>query len=459
MHPALVRKVLYPAYRALRRDRVLAYLEEMRRIQIAPPEEIRRFRWEKLRTLLDYAGRHVPYYRDLFKRMGIAAEAIRTETDFAELPLLRKHDILGDPEAFISEAYPRGRLSPDSTGGSTGENLYFNVGREAREAASANAIRMNEWIGIEIGDRIAYLWGTPIDVEKSRRLATALKIWLSNQMILSAYRMDESSVAQYVRRLRRFKPHMLASYPSALAHFARAVQDAGMAVPRPKALLLSGETLYNWQRDIVQEVFGSHAYDHYGCREFGPVARECKAGKGLHIACERVFVEVIPSDLADDSGAAGEIVITDLDNRGMPFIRYAIEDFGSITWEKCTCGLSLPRLTSTIGRTFDVVRAPNGNALGGTFWTILLRQRKGIERFQVIQDGLDEITIAIRPTADFTDDTRNFILAKVREACGPGMRVRFELKPDLETTPAGKHRFVISRLKAPAEGGGATPEV
>ena len=139
MHPALVRRILYPAYRALRHDRVLAYLEEMRRIQVAEPEDIRRFRWEKLRTLLDYAARNVPYYRDLFKRMGVAPEAIRTETDFAALPLLRKRDILRDPEAFVSEVYPRSRLSRDSTGGSTGENLFFSVGREARQAASANA--------------------------------------------------------------------------------------------------------------------------------------------------------------------------------------------------------------------------------------------------------------------------------------------------------------------------------
>ena len=452
MHPALVRRILYPAYRALRHDRVLAYLEEMRRIQVAEPEDIRRFRWEKLRTLLDYAARNVPYYRDLFKRMGVAPEAIRTETDFAALPLLRKRDILRDPEAFVSEVYPRSRLSRDSTGGSTGENLFFSVGREARQAASANAIRMNEWIGIGIGDKIAYLWGTPIDAERLRRLPTALKIWLSNHMILSAYRMDKSSVAEYVRRLKRFKPDLLASYPSALAYFARAVQEADMAVPHPSAVLLSGETLYDWQRDTVEDVFGARAYDHYGCREFGAVARECRVGKGLHIACERVFVEVVASDLPGDGGATGEIVITDLDNIGMPFIRYAIEDFGSITWEKCGCGLNLPRLTSTIGRTFDVVRAPNGNALGGTFWTILLRQRKGVERFQVIQEKLEEITIAIRPTADFTDDTRNFILAKVREGCGPDMRVRFELKPDLETTPSGKHRFVISRLRARADG-------
>jgi phenylacetate-CoA ligase len=141
----------------------------------------------------------------------------------------------------------------------------------------------------------------------------------------------------------------------------------------------------------------------------------------------------------------------------MPFIRYAIGDMGSITWDRCTCGLCLPRLKTTIGRTFDVVRAPNGNALGGTFWTILLRSRKGVERFQVIQEELDRITIVIAPTADFSDETRRYILDRVRKACGPTMRVRFELRPDLELTPTGKHRFVISKLRA-REGGSTTAD-
>jgi phenylacetate-CoA ligase len=222
--------------------------------------------------------------------------------------------------------------------------------------------------------------------------------------------------------------------------------DEGLNDIKPKVVLLSGETLYEWQREIIGKAFGVEPYDHYGCREFGSIARECRARQGLHIACERVLLEVASSEKAGSDDEVGELLVTDLDSFGMPFIRYAIEDMGAITWERCECGLGLPRLKSTIGRTFDVVRAPNGNYLGGTFWTILLRKKKGIERFQVIQEELDRITLAIAPTGEFSDDTRRYILDKVREACGSDMRVRFELKPDLASTPTGKHRFVISKL-------------
>lgn len=446
MHPAIVRTIIYPIYRALKRDKVLFYLDEMRRVQHLDPGDIRRYQWGKLRKILDHASKRVPYYRDMFEELGLRAEDIRGEEDLRRLPVLRKSNILANPEAFIAENYPRDHLDPDSTGGSTGEILYFFVGRDANQARRANTIRMNEWNGIGIGDKTAMLWGTAFDMARVGKIRSAVKSWLSNQVMLSAYRMGESSMETYIERLKRFKPDLLIGYPSAMTHFAQSILGSGVESIRPRAVVLSGETLFDWQREVITQAFGTDPYDHYGCREFGGIARECEARQGLHIACERVVLEVIPTEEAGLDDGVGELLVTDLDSFGMPFIRYAIEDMGAITWDKCSCGLGLPRLVRTIGRTFDVVRAPNGNSLGGTFWTILLRKKKGVERFQVIQDKLDSITIAVKPTGEFSDRTRQYILDKVRDACGPDMKVRFEIKPDLETTASGKFRFVISRL-------------
>ena len=121
MDRSLVRKVLYPAYRALKRDSVLTRLAEMRRVQAMEPDAIREYQWEKLRTILTYAAKHVPYYRDMFDRLGAAPEDIKCETDLGMLPIVRKRDIRANPEAFVSDCYPGKHLTQDSTGGSTGE--------------------------------------------------------------------------------------------------------------------------------------------------------------------------------------------------------------------------------------------------------------------------------------------------------------------------------------------------
>jgi phenylacetate-CoA ligase len=446
MNPLLVRKILFPVYRSLKRDNVLGYVAEMRSVQALDPDQVREYQWRKLKEMLEYASKHVPYYRGMFKSLGASPKDFRSQEDFKSLPILRKQDIRDNADALISETYPGKLLDSESTGGSTGKNLYFWVGREASEARRANTIRMNEWIDISIGDREAFLWGTAFEVGRWEKLVNAVKSRVSNRLVLSAYRMDDATLASYVERLRKYKPHVMWGYPSALTYFSQEVMAKAMDGIRPRAVVLSGETLYDWQRQVIEKAFGVKAYNHYGCREFGAIARECKMRNGLHIACERVYLEMV--EVADSANGtkATELVVTDLHSFGMPFIRYAIEDMGTITWERCRCGLGLPRLETTIGRTFDVVRAPNGNFLGGTFWTILLRKRKGIDRFQVIQEREDEITIALVPAGDFTDETRRYITEKVQEACGDKMRVRFELKPTLEATPSGKYRFVISKI-------------
>lgn len=409
-------------------------------------EQIQQYQWESVQRLITYAAQHVPYYRKLFADLGVQVRDFKQLADITALPVLRKRDIRDNFKDLQSEIYPRERLRYDSTGGSTGHNLYFYYDQASSEARRAAYVEMNEWIGIHIGDRTAYLWGTAFDASSSAKIKHWIKAQFTNELMLSAYTMDPVSVELYTRRLSQFRPRAIVSYPSALAHFAQSAKASGKTLFRPSVVVVSGETLFDWQRETIEEAFGAKVYNHYGCREFGAMARECRIRDGLHLASDRLLVEVVPAARSSSGEEISELVVTDLDNYGMPFIRYAIEDVGEITWERCACGLRLPRLRSAIGRTLDVVRAPNGNFLGGTFWTILLRKVKGVAQFQVIQDKLDSVTIAIVPTPEFSDDSRSYVLSKIREACGPGLVVHFDLKDKLETTGAGKHRFVISRI-------------
>lgn len=439
----LIRHMIYPFYRRVKRDHVLDYLHQMRIMQERDPEEIRRFQFDKLKSLLRYAAAHVPYYRKLFRDLGIDPEDFRELDDIKAIPPLHKSDINRCRRDFLSEVYPQHLLEPDSTGGSTGEILYFFVDRSSSEARRANNVRMDEWIGISVGDRTALLWGVQFGSSLRQRVKNGFRDWISNRMLLSAYRMDPRTVDYYLKRLRKFKPDLLIGYPSALTHFCESIMglDHGL---KPKAILSSGETLYDWQRETIEKALGAPVYNHYGCREFGGIARECVVRDGLHVACERVLVEI--EEKGRNTEGIGEILITDLDNKAMPFIRYAIGDLGKMTWQECQCGLKLPRLESTIGREFDVVFAPNGNCLGGTFWTILLRKKGGVKRFQVVQEALDQITIIVAPTEGFSEEVKRYVINEIRKACGELMKVNFEIKENIEMTPAGKHRFVISKL-------------
>lgn len=456
MNPFLLRKVVYPAFRALKRDRVLRYLAEMHRIQGMDPQEIREFQWNKLKRLLRYAAEHVPYYRMRFREIGLTPEDVRSPDDLAVIPILRKRDVRASYDDMVSEIYPRRHLRAGSTSGSTGESLRFRIDRGSSEASRANIVRMNEWIGIRVGDRVAQLWTVPLEIPMMRRAVNLARNWFSNTMVLSHYSLDDETLRSYLKALWRFRPDLLIAYPSTLARFSEFVKAAGAKPFRPKAIVVSAETLYEWQRGMIEEAFGAPVYNHYGSMEFIGLARECTLRRGLHIACERVLIEAVPLEGLPPDEDIRELVVTDLDNYGMPFIRYAIDDVGTITAEQCECGLGLPRLETTIGRTFDIIRAPNGNYLGGSFWTVLLRKVKGVQQFQVIQEELGEVILALVPTDEFSEESRRQIAAKVSEACGPQMRIRFDLKRSLRKAPGGKHRFVVSKIGA-SDSGHARP--
>jgi phenylacetate-CoA ligase len=444
MNPFIIRKVIYPVYRALKRDNVLAYLDEMHRVQSLDPEEIRAFQWGKMKSLLEHAAANVPYYRRMFTGLGAEPADFKSEADLRSLPVLRKAAIRENLEDLIADGYPRSHLHHDETGGSTGQNLFFYVDRASSEARRANNVRMNEWLNVRIGDRWASLWGVRFRATGRERFFISLKNRLNNTIIFSAYKMDTASLRSYLERLRRFKPAVMMGYPSALAYLSQTMLDAGLETVSPGLILVSGETLYDWQRELIEAAFSTRVYNHYGSCEFGAMARECELRNGLHFACERVLLETLP--VPDAGEGVKELIMTDLDDYGMPFIRYAIEDHGDLDWEPCDCGLKLPRLRSMLGRAYDVVRAPNGNFLGGTFWGHILKEN--VNKFQVVQDEPDRVRITIVPDGEFGENNRKYVLERVREACGPLMRVEFEIKSDIPATRSGKHRYIISNLPA-----------
>ena len=116
---------------------------------------------------------------------------------------------------------------------------------------------MNEWLGVDVGDRFAMLWGIRFRVRRSERLRTAIKDWFRNRIIFSAYKMDEESVRQYMRKLRRFKPAVIMGYPSALSHLSYTILRAGLKPFAPRLIYASGETLYEWQRSDIERAFGA----------------------------------------------------------------------------------------------------------------------------------------------------------------------------------------------------------
>jgi phenylacetate-CoA ligase len=168
----------------------------------------------------------------------------------------------------------------------------------------------------------------------------------------------------------------------------------------------------------------------------------------LIVNSDRLIVEIL-NDKGEPCtpGEQGEVVVTDLENYGMPLIRYRMGDLASWSPETVLGAQKypFPILESVDGRTLDIVHAPNGNRIGGTYWTILLRNKPGIEKFQVIQDAPDAIRILFTGEANAKPEF-DYYRHEIAERCGAELKVDFVETDQFEQPPGTKFRLIMSRL-------------
>jgi phenylacetate-coenzyme A ligase PaaK-like adenylate-forming protein len=99
---------------------VLWHLRGQAAAPFRPWPAIERDQGGRVRAMIVHAVRHVPYYRDTLRRLGLQPADFRSATDLARLPLIGREDLQRDPEAFLSTTPSRRRLVELRTGGSAG---------------------------------------------------------------------------------------------------------------------------------------------------------------------------------------------------------------------------------------------------------------------------------------------------------------------------------------------------
>src|SRR5207249_2460748 len=187
--------------------------------------------------------------------------------------------------------------------------------------------------------------------------------------------------------MERRKVKHLVGYASSLFLLSQAMRDRAIGNPGVASVLSTGGTLLPAYREAVESVFGLGVVDYYGAGGEGfHLASQCEERGAYHVHIENSVVEILCEGRPAREGETGEVVVTQLDNRAMPLIRYATQDVAVAAPQKmCACGRGLPLLASIQGRVPDIVFAPDGSALVVHFFTILFEHLSGVKQFQIYQ--------------------------------------------------------------------------
>ena len=440
------RNIIFPTYHYIKRDNLLKKINELKLNQWKSFEDNKKVQLVKLHKLLTHAYKNVPYYKNIIKKYGLENKNLYEYKNFRKLPVLTKQDIRNNIFKLKSVNFKGNVLYGNSTSGSTGEPLYFFTDKRTTIYRKAAVIVCQEWVDFYIGDKQISIWGAILDQNKAKTIRGKLHGIITGNKFLSSFDLTPKNMDKYAKIIEHYKPELLLSYPGPLEVFAEYIKKKNIHFPNIKCIITSAEELFLEQRKIIEEAFGAKVYNRYGSREMGLIAQECTEQNGLHIDMSRIFLEILDENGKRVSpGNLGEIFVTDLNNYGFPMIRYKIDDRALLSFNGCRCGRRLPIISKVEGRSLDIVKTKENKKLGGTFWTILFRSRKGIRKFQVIQENLSGITVYYIPEKDFSKESLLYYEKEIKNKCGKDFGIKFIKKDLIEKTSSGKHRIVISK--------------
>lgn len=422
----------------------LKHLRTLERTQFDAPEVIRARQLDALKAQLRHAWDTVPYYRAAWGKAGVHPSDVRDLRDLEAFPVLTKDDIRRHNRALVSSAYDIAKLRKKTTSGSTGVPLTIYCDEPAMDWKAACTIRSDEWSGYRLGQRVAKVWGNP-EYRHFGLKGRLRNYFFDRAVYLDTLDLNDARIAAFARAIRRHRPGLLFGHAHSLYLVACALKKKSLAGAagwsngdvRPNGIISTAMILHDWQRAVIEEVFGRNVTNRYGCEEVSLIASECEEHSGLHVNADSLYTEV-QSD--------GKLLVTDIVNRGMPLIRYQVGDVVVPSSRACKCGRGLPLIERVEGRDADYVVTPAGHLISGislteNFATLI----PGTAQVQIVQESITQLRIRL-VADDFGDAGRRKVAELVRDTFGDGVAHEVELVDAIPQEPSGKYRFCISKV-------------
>lgn len=395
----------------------------------------------KLKKLVAHCYANVPYYRNLMLTIGMLPEDVKDLTILRSFPILTKEQIKKHYADFtpLNESELKG-IKTSQTGGTTGNILNKRNDSETRSSIWGSYKRFYDWMGVKPGDKELTYWGGHVIKHglKAKIEGTLINL-VRNSVSFDAYDTNPITLERVSNTLRSGKVKLIRSYPQALYSLAQRFKQQNQELC-VRSIMTTSEPLMPEHRELFRDVFGADSFDQYGCGEIGGIAYECDAHQGLHVTEERVILETNDNN---------ELMITDLDNFAMPFIRYWNADQAIFSDHLCSCGRKSRVIEKVLGRTCDYLLGVNGQILHWAyFWHLLFDTEIAIKRnfikFQVVQKSND--LIVFRTVSDpLSQEDKDTLTRMIREKMG-NIRVEFVLEEDIDNAASGKYRPVVNEL-------------
>ncbi len=420
------------------------YLSALSQSQWMTSDQIKGLVNQKFVEIAQHAINSVPFYQKLVSAGKLDPRKIRSIEDLKRFPIITKEELRESPEAFLSNRISKRQLIVVNTSGTTGKTLKIYIDKESRRYAYAFFTRFKGWAGIEKNKKNVTFAGRIFIKPDQKKPPFYRSNYIMKNYLFSSYHISRETIADYVQAIKKIDPHFIDSYPSSIYSIAKFMQDNQMRGNSPQAIITSSETLFDHQREVIEDVFGCKVYDQYGSAEQVAFVSQCEFGE-YHIHPEFGVVEFLNRQGEPAKpGEEADLICTGFTNRAMPLFRYDIGDSGVASDRTCRCGRHFPIIEKIIGRTDDVIIGRDGKRLQRL--DPVFKGLTSIKEAQIVQETIDHIVLKIIPGSNYRPSDSDVIVKELKKRISTDLVVDVNIVKTIERTRAGKFRAVISKV-------------
>jgi phenylacetate-CoA ligase len=322
-----------------------------------------------LRAQLAYLCQHSRFYKEKLGKAGIgnAADAGGLAT-ISALPFTEKSEL----RASCTPDNPIGtHLCVDSadivriysTSGTTGTPSYIPLTRADLANWVEGSARSYAAAGLAAGQRI-------VSTYNAGPFVAGAALGSMDRIGLCHIPVGTGNTERLVKAIDLLKPEAAVLTPSYAAYLIEwsAERNFDLAGSSVKKVLVAGEPGGGEPafRKRLEEGWGAKVTEAMGIGDIGvSLWGECEHQNGMHLGARGfVHAELIDPasghSIAMEDNASGELVLTHLQHRAAPLLRFRTRDHVQVWTGPCPCGRTAPRLRC-IGRTDDmlIVRGVN----------------------------------------------------------------------------------------------------
>lgn len=429
-----------------RRNALLQYNEAILSDHLSDIE-LEKINWEKRKAIVEYAYNNSEFYRRFYNENDFNPSLLYSENDWDKVPVLEKKDIREHLEEIRDIKIPRKYIGTATTGGSTG--MPLKIYTDKRFHFEILAWRAFRWWKISPADNVGIIHRS-VPTSVLGRLINRCLWWPTKRAYLDASSMKDSDISAFVNQLNDLKIKWLVGYVGGIEIVADYVLKHNIRINTVCMVWSTSAPLLDFVREKLEKAFHCKIMDQYGCNELAHIAIQCPECDGLHVNSDFVHVDIVDeNDKMVETGIYGDILVTNLESKAFPIIKYRLGDKSKFLSRKCSCGLSYPLLKSISGRITDSILTPSGIILESIYLTSIFDDYTDcVQNFRIYQKSDYSVEVLVvankskqKEAVDVLQKVKNTLQSKVNNEIDISIKQVDEIQHD-----RGKNRYIISDI-------------